>query len=116
MNDSKNVLRERIVTELQKDFELKGDRGFQVRFGKSTDIWLPLSAEAKKQWSNQKVVAIMERVFGIKFPQTFQVQLPSVSNLSRNDVWFPIPDNPSLEGWSNEEVNAITLRVPNYTG
>ncbi|MEM8722211.1 MAG: hypothetical protein AAGE84_23435 [Cyanobacteria bacterium P01_G01_bin.39] len=105
-------IRKRIVTELQKDFELEGDRGFQVEFGERIDIWLPLSADARKQWSNENVVAIMERVFGIKFSQTFQVQLPPIGDLSlRNDVWFPIPANFSLEGWSESEITAITLRV-----
>ncbi len=100
-------IRERIVTELKKDFELEGDRGFQVGSGEKIDIWLPLSADSKKQWSNKKAVAIMERVFNIKFPQTFQV-----GNLSpRNDVWFPIPANFSLEGWSDEEVRAIAGKV-----
>lgn len=115
MNDSQDSLREmptkireRIVTELKNDFELSGDRGFQVEFGERIDIWLPLSADSKKQWSNEKAAAIMERVLNIKFSQTFQVQLPPIADLSqRNDVWFPIPDNPSLEGWSDGEVNAI---------
>ena len=101
-------IRERIVTELKKDFELSGDRGFQVEFGERIDIWLPLSADSKKQWSNAKAVAIMERVFSTEFSQTFQVQLPPIGDLShRNDVWFPIPHNFSLEGWTDEEVGAI---------
>lgn len=102
-------IRERIVTELKKDFELEGERGFQVGLGESIDIWLPLSADSKKQWSNEKAVAIMERVFSTKFSQTFQVQLPTIGDLpQRNDIWFPIPANSSLEGWSDEEVRAIS--------
>ena len=59
----------------------------------------------------------MEQVFSLKFSQTFQVQFSQ-----RNDNWFPIPADLAMEGWSDEEVNAITpirgqaLRVPNYTG
>ena len=101
-------IRERIVTELKKDVELEGERGFQVGLGESIDIWLPLSADSQKQWSNDKAVAIMERVFRTKFSQTFQVQLPTLGDLSpRNDIWFPIPANSSLEGWSDEEVRAL---------
>ena len=101
-------IRERIVTELKKDFELEGERGFQVGLGESIDIWLPLSADSQKQWSNDKAVAIMERVFGTKFSQTFQLQLPTPGDWSpRNDIWFPIPVNSSLEGWSDEEVRAL---------
>ena len=105
-------IRERIVTELKKDFELEGDRGFQVGFGERIDIWLPLSADSKKQWSNEKAVAIMERVFSTKFSQTFQVQPPTIGDLpQKNDICFPIPANSSLEGWSDEEVRAIAGKV-----
>ena len=95
-------IRKRIVTELKKDFELEGNRGFQVGFGNRIDIWLPISPDSKNQWSDEKAVVIMERVFGRKFPQTFQVQFPQ-----RTDIWFPIPPNLSLEEWSNEEVSII---------
>ena len=105
-------IRERIVTELKKDFELEGTQGFQLGLGERIDIWLPLSADSKKQWSNEKAVAIMERVFSTKFSQTFQVQPPPLGNLpEKNDICFPIPADSSPEGWSEPEFRAIAGKV-----
>jgi hypothetical protein len=118
-NQEKNVLhevhlkiRKQIVNELQREFKLEAKQGFQVGFGDRMDVWLPISSDFKHQWSAQKATLTMERVFKIRFQEKFQVRWPQRGDWpGLDDLWFPIPTNFSLDGWSDEEIQTIAGKL-----
>jgi len=97
----------KIVTALAKEFGAIQTGGLQIDFGAHVDTWLSLPPDfSKSKLSDDRIVATLEKEFGVKFAKGAFVRFSDDQPVS--DIWLTIPSGFLKGELPDAEIQAVT--------
>jgi hypothetical protein len=108
-HEAHTKIRTRIVGALEKEFSIVQTTSLQIDLGDRTDTWLSIPSDfSRREFSDERIVAALEKEFGIKFKQGIFIRFDN--DQQGSDIWLPIPSDFLKGELSDDEIQAVTGR------
>ncbi|NJM74884.1 MAG: hypothetical protein HC852_02830 [Acaryochloridaceae cyanobacterium RU_4_10] len=102
-------IRNRILVAFEKEFGIVQTTGLHIDLGNHADTWLSIPPDfPKRELSDERIVAALEKEFGIKFKQGAFIRFED--DQQGADVWLPIPSDFLKGELSEDEIQAVAGR------